>query len=133
MKGLKTVLWVCGGCFLLGFIGLVAPWPWLVRMFEMYGVAPPVVGPLEAYMIRMLAALIGIVGVFFLVLALHPERYAPMVFLAATGLILFCVFTLAGGIHYRFPARVFLPDTLFLGTTGTLILVLAVKAFKKGV
>ena len=130
MKGLKIVLWVCAIACLPGFLVLVMPWPMIAGMFELYGLGAPTVGPLEAYMFRLTGAMLGLVGVFFLLLALRPMQHRPMLLLAGIGLLAFSLITLVGGIHYRFPLRVFLPDTLFCGITGALIVVFRAKTLR---
>ena len=97
MKGLKIVLWVCAIACLLGFLGLVMPWTAITRMFQLYGLSPLATQPVEAYMLRLTAALVGMIGVFFLLLALQPLRYGPMLYLAAFGLLAFSLLTLVAG------------------------------------
>jgi len=130
MKGLKIVLWVCAIACLLGFLGLVVPWTAITRMFRLYGLSPLATQPVEAYVLRLGAALVGMVGVFFVLLALRPLHYGPMLFLAAFGLLAFSLLTLVGGLRYGFVLRAFLPDTIFCATTGALILFFRSRAVK---
>lgn len=68
MKGIKNTLSVCAIVFLPSFIFAVLPWQVLIDWFTQYEIQIPA-DPFTAFCARMLYAIFGMVGVFFIILA----------------------------------------------------------------
>lgn len=130
MKGLKVILWICGVSCLLGFIFAVLPWRAITTLFEWFGIQPLEPRPIIVYMIRLFSVIVGMIGIFFIILALNPLNYGAMLLLAAYGLLCYGVLCLAGGIRYGFPVWVYTGDVIFGVAFGVLILVFRKKAMQ---
>jgi len=131
MKGLKVVLWICGVSCLLGFIFAVLPWRTITTLFEWFGIQPLEARPIIVYMIRMFSVIVGMIGIFFVFLALNPLNYGAMLLLAAYGLLCYGVLSLVGGIRYGFPIWIFAGDVIFGVAFGILILVFRKKTMQE--
>lgn len=123
MRGLKICLWVAGVACLLSVFGMFLP----VVVFESIAKAcgnqtfPD--SPLFLYAIRVMSATYVAVGVFFVILALHPMKYGVMVpfsGLAAVFLGVVCAIT---GLAVKMPPLWFLGDSLSCVVLGVLIVV----------
>lgn len=130
MKGLKITLWICGILCLLGFICAALPWNAISTLCQWFGVQPPIAAPITVYIIRLCLAITGLIGVFFIILALNPLKYDSMLLLAAYGLLCYGLFCLAGGIRYTLPARIYAGDIIFSFVAGILILIFRKKAIQ---
>ena len=130
MQGLKTILWICAVLCLLGSVFAAMPWPAVTAVFGWFGVDLPMADPITVYMFRLTMAISGLIGAFFVLLALDPLRYGAMLPLAAYGLMCYAVFCLAGGIRYELPAWSYCGDVIFGAAAGVLLLVFRKQAMQ---
>lgn len=133
MNGLKTVLWICAICCLLGFVFAALPWQATTDLFQAFGVQPPTPEPITVYMFRLCLAMFGLIGIFFIILARNPLGYGAMLPLAAYGLLCFGVFCLVGGTRYGLPPWAYYGDAIFGIVAGVLILILRKKAVQTNI
>ena len=125
MNGLKIILWLCAVAFLLGFPLLVTPWDTINDMIGWFGVEPLPPEPLVMYLMRMSCGLLGVAGVFFVLLARNPLGYGLMLDLSGYGLIAIGLVAPSVGLSLGLPAMVFVADTVFALAFGTAIITLA--------
>jgi len=124
MRALKICLWIAGVGCLLSVFGMFLPisvWQSIAKAFGVQLVLPET--PLFVYMVRLMSATYVGVGVFLVILALHPVKYAVMVpFTGITAVLLglFCGLT---GLVVAMPLLWFLGDSLSCLVLGVLILV----------
>ena len=130
MQGLKTILWICAVGCLTGFVFAALPWPAITAVFGWFGLDPPTNEPITVFMFRLTMAISGLIGVFFVILALDPLRYGAMLSLAAYGLMCYAVFCLAGGIRYGLPLWTYCGDVIFGAVVGVLLLVFRKQAMQ---
>jgi len=119
MKGLRVILWVCAIACLLSFVMLFIPWRFMAAWITSMGVEVLAAAPFKAYMARLILGTVGLVGIFFAILATDP-------LLIFMGLI-----CLAGGIRYHLPPIMFYGDMIFCLVFGALILVFRAKALSE--
>jgi len=131
MKGLRVILWVCAIACLLSFVMLFIPWRFMAAWITSMGVEVLAAAPFKAYMARLILGTVGLVGIFFAILATDPLRYGPMLPLAGCGLIFMGLICLAGGIRYHLPPIMFYGDMIFCLVFGALILVFRAKALSE--
>ena len=84
--------------------------------------------PITVYLIRLCLSMVGLIGVFFIVLARNPIKYNGMLFLAAYGLLFYGLFCLVGGIGYALPVWIYAGDVIIGFVAGVLILIFRKKA-----
>jgi len=130
MKVLKIILWVCAICCLLGFIFAAFPWGAITAWFNWFEYQPPAAEPITVFMFRLCLATFGIIGIFFVLLALNPLKYGAMLLLAAYGLLCYGVFSLVGGIRYVLPVWMYAGDVIFGVIGGVLIPIFRQKAIQ---
>ncbi len=128
MKGLKVVLWICAICCLLGFVFAAFPWRVISVWFQWTGAEPPTPDAITVYVFRLFMAMLGLFGIFFVILAREPLKYGAMLQLAAYGLLAFGVFCLVGGIKYPIPLATYIGDVVFGVVAGVLLLVFRRRA-----
>jgi hypothetical protein len=131
MKGLKIILWICAISCLLGFISAALPWPVITASYRWAGIQPPAAEPTTVFILRLFLATVGMMGIFFVILARNPLSYGAMLLLAAYWLIVFGIFYLVGGIRYRLPAWNYSQKAIISVVLGVLILILRKKAIRK--
>ncbi len=124
MRALKICLWIAGiGC-LLSVFGMFLPlrcFESLAKTFGIQLVLPD--SPLFLYALRVMSATYVAVGVYFVILALHPMKYAvlvPFSGLAAVFLGLVCAIT---GLAVGMSLWWFLGDSVCCVVLGVLIVV----------
>lgn len=122
MRALKACLWIMGiGCA-LGTLTLLVPMGMLEKFGGMFGQGSFPQQPLFNYVLRGLMATYAGVGGFYIILALHPERYGVMVpFSGVAAIFVGLVLGIYGGLT-GVPKLWFLGDSVFCVTLGTLIL-----------
>jgi hypothetical protein len=128
MKGLKIILWICAISCLLGFIFGVLPWSVITTFYHWTGIQPPTAEPTTIFLVRLLLKTIGMMGIFFVILARNPLSYGAMLLLAAYGLICFGIFYLVGGIRYGIPIWYCSLKSISSVVLGVLILLFRKKA-----
>ena len=128
MMGLKIVLWIYGVLCLLGVVCAALPWAGIVTLCQWFAVPAPDANAVTVYLIRLSLAMTGMVGVFFIVLALDPLRYGAMLSLAGWGLFCYALFCLVGGVRYGLPALAYVGDVVFGFVAGALIVAFRKKA-----
>jgi hypothetical protein len=106
----------------LGFIVAALPWSTLVACYQWFGYQFPSSEPLIIYMVRIFAATFGLIGIFYLILALNPLKYGSMLLLAVFGMLSTSAFCLVGGIWYSLPVFVYLFDVITCAVLGLLIM-----------
>ena len=130
MKSLKVTLWICGVLCLLSFIFAALPWRVITALCEWVGFQFPAASPIIVYMIRLCLAVVGLIGVFFIILGRNPLKYGAMLLLAAYGLLCYGLFCLVGGIRYALPVWMYAGDVIFGFVAGVLILMFRKKAMQ---
>ena len=130
MRALKICLWIAGILCLLSIGGMFLPhsaWESIVKFFGAESLHQAIVqipdSPLVEYAVRVGSATYVAVGVYLIILALHPMKYPvliPFTGLAAVFLGLVCGIT---GLAVGMSPVWFLGDTLSCVIVGVLILV----------
>lgn len=123
MRGLKVCLWIAGIFCLSSVAGVFAPmsaWP---RVTGVFGVESLPDAPVFVYFARLLSATYGAIGVFFIILALRPEKYGVLVPFSAVASVLIGATALITGAVAQMPAKWFVCDSLPCIVLGVLIFV----------
>jgi len=123
MRGLKICLWIAGILCLLSVFGIFLPIRVVESLARAFGVQTLPDSPLVMYAVRVMSATYAGVGVYFVILALHPMKYGVMVpftGLAAVFLGVVCGIT---GLAVGMPVLWFLGDSLSCAVLGVLIVV----------
>jgi len=123
MRGLKIVLWIAAVLCLLSVFGLFLPMSAWQKMTEFFGVGSLPDSPLLLYIARLLSATYAGVGVFFVILALNPEKYGTLVLFSAIASIALGIACALTGLAVKMPNLWFLSDALSAIILGILILV----------
>jgi hypothetical protein len=125
MRALKICLWIAGILCLLSVFGMFLPisaWESIVKFFGTESLGLPD-SPLVEYAVRVGSATYVAVGVYLIILALHPTKYPvliPFTGLAAVFLGVVCGIT---GLVAAMSPLWFLGDSLSCLVLGILILV----------
>ena len=129
MRALKICLWIAGILCLLCVFGMFLPisaWESVVKFFGAESLHQAIVqipdSPLVEYAVRVGSATYVAVGVYLIILALHPMKYPvliPFTGLAAVFLGVVCGIT---GLVTTMPPLWFLGDSLSCLVLGILIL-----------
>ncbi len=127
MKTLKIALWIAAlGCLTaVPFVFL--PWTVLENIFLWVGNDPIPDVPVVIYIFRVVCGIIGLIGVFFLILARNPLDYGPMLNLAAIGLIVFGVISFLLGFNIGVQPIVYVGDALSGVILGMIIWIFSSK------
>lgn len=128
MKFLQAALCVTAFGCLTAFPFIFLPLNAVNEIITRFGAQPFPNLPSVVYLFRIACAIICLIGVFFVILALNPMRYGPMLRLGAYGLIIFGVLSLVFGSTLELPKVVFIGDGAAGLILGTLIATLAKKA-----
>ena len=130
MRGLKICLWIAGiGC-LLSVFGMFLPvsvWESLAKVFGIESLSLSD-SPLFEYAARLMSATYVGVGVFFVILALHPMKYGVMVPFSGWAAVVLGVICAITGLVTGIPVWWFLGDALSCVVLGVLVLVFWRKA-----
>ncbi|MHC4572130.1 MAG: DUF4345 family protein [Planctomycetota bacterium] len=123
MRGLKICLWIAGILCLLSVFGIFLPIRAIESLARAFGVQTLPDSPLVMYVIRAMSATYAGVGVYFVILALHPMKYGVMI--PFTGLAAVFVGVVCGitGMVVGMPPLWFLGDFVSCTVLGVLILV----------
>ena len=124
MRGLKICLWIAAVACLLSVAGIFLPlssWESVANFFGIESLHLPD-SPLVEYAVRLMSATYVAVGVYLIMLALHPMKYPaliPFTGLASVFLGVVCGIT---GLIIKMPVLWFLGDSLGCLVLGILIL-----------
>lgn len=124
MRGLKICLWIAGVGCLLSVFGMFLPisvWESIAKVFGVQLVLPD--SPLFVYVVRVMSATYVGVGVFFVILALHPMNYGVLVPFSGLAAIVLGVVCAITGLVVGMPTLWFLGDSLSCVVLGVLIVV----------
>jgi len=122
MRGLKICLWIAGVLCLLSVFGMFLPISALEYIAKVFGIESLPDSPLFVYAARvMLATYVG-VGVFFIILALHPMDYGVLVPFSGIAAVVLGVVCAITGLIVAMPVLWFLGDSLSCLVIGVLIL-----------
>ncbi len=123
MRALKICLWIAGILCLLSVFGMFLPVRVVESLARVFGVQTLPDSPLVMYAVRVMSATYAGVGVFFVILALHPMKYGVMI--PFTGLAAVFVGVVCGttGLAVGMPPLWFLGDFVSCTVLGALILV----------
>lgn len=123
MRALKICLWIAGILCLLSVVGMFLPVRVVESLARAFGVQTLPDSPLVMYAVRVMSATYAGVGVYFIILALHPMKYAVLI--PFTGLAAVFVGAVCGitGLMVEMPALWFLGDFVSCTVLGVLILV----------
>ncbi|MHC4791574.1 MAG: hypothetical protein ACYS8Y_09100 [Planctomycetota bacterium] len=123
MRGLKICLWIAGVGCLLSVFGMFLPIRVVESLARAFGVQTLPDSPLVMYAVRVMSATYAGVGVYFVILALHPMKYrvlVPFTGLAAVFVGVVCGIT---GLAVAMPSLWILGDFVSCTVLGVLILV----------
>ncbi|MHC4456909.1 MAG: hypothetical protein ACYS0I_07420 [Planctomycetota bacterium] len=123
MRGLKICLWIAGVGCLLSVFGMFLPNRVFESLARAFGVQTLPDSPLVMYAVRVMSATYAGVGVYFVILALHPMKYrvlVPFTGLAAVFVGVVCGIT---GLAVAMPSLWILGDFVSCTVLGVLILV----------
>ena len=84
--------------------------------------------PIVIYIFRVVCGVIGLIGVYFIILARNPLNYGPMLDLGAYGLILFGLLALILGLKIGMPPIAYIGDALSGLILGIIIAIFSSKA-----
>jgi hypothetical protein len=130
MRTLKICLWIAGVVCLLSVSGMFLPFSTFESIAGAFGVESLPDSPLFLYMIRVMSASYVGVGVFFVILALHPLKYGVMVPFSGLAAVFVGIVCWVMGLVVRMPVLWFLGDSLSCLVLGILILIFWQKAKK---
>jgi hypothetical protein len=122
MRGLKICLWIAGVLCLLSVIGVVLPISVWESIAKVFGVEELCDSAVVVYSLRLMCATYAGVGVFFIILALHPMDYGVMVPFSGIAAVVLGAVCGITGLIVEIPALWFLGDTLSCLVIGVLIL-----------
>ena len=125
MRALKICLWIAGVLCLLSVFGMFLPisvWESIAKYFGIESLHLPD-SPLVEYAVRLMSATYAGVGVFFVILALHPMKYGVMVPFSGWAAMVLGVICAITGLVVGMPVLWFLGDALSCVVPGVLILV----------
>ena len=122
MRALKICLWITGILCLLSIFGMFLSVSSLESIAKVFGVESLPESPLILYAVRVMSATYVGVGVYFIILALHPMKYPVLI--PFTGLVAVFLGVVCGitGLVAAMPPLWFLGDSLSCLVPGILIL-----------
>ncbi len=123
MRALKICLWIAGIACLLSVFGMFLPISAWESIAKVFGIESLPDSPLFAYAARVMSATYAAVGVFFIILALHPMKYEVMVPFSGIASVFVGVVCGIAGLTAAIPTWWFLGDSLSCLVLGVLILV----------
>ncbi len=123
MRALKICLWIAGILCLLSVFGMFLPIRVVESLARAFGGEAFPDSPLVMYAVRVMSATYAVVGVYLVILALHPMKYGvmiPFTGLASVFLGVVCGIT---GLVVGMPPLWVLGDFVSCTVLGVLILV----------
>lgn len=130
MRALKVCLSVSGVLFLLGAVGLFLPDSMWVSILNFFGDESSDLSysPVGEYLIRVSLAMSSMIGVYLIVLALHPMKYPVLIPVTGLALLFLGVVCGVSGLVAAMPTMWFMGDSLSCLVLGILILLFWQKA-----
>lgn len=132
MRLLKGLLWFCGLMLLITFPMALVSWSVVEKFYEWFGLAPLAPDALNVYFYRVTCASCGMVGIYFIIIALDPVRYLPLIRLTGWGMIFLGLVALVTGITVNMKPPWYIADGGICTLLGLLITVLCPKGKKAG-
>lgn len=127
MKSLKLALWITAiGC-LVAVPFIVLPWSIVENIILLFGIEPLPNNPVVMYLFRIVCGIVGLIGIYFIILARNPLGYGPMLKLGAYGLIIFGSLSLILGVSLVMPPKVYIGDALSGLVLGIVIIILSFR------
>ena len=130
MRALKICLWIAAILCLLSVVGMFLPvsaWEPISGFFGVESFHPPH-SPLVEYMLRVASATYVAIGVYLIILALHPMKYPVLIPFTGMASIFMGVVCGINGLIAVMPGLWFLGDSLGCLIFGILILAFWQKA-----
>ena len=127
MKLLKTLLWIIGVICLVPIIFIFVPWSGLNSVTASIGIDAIPRTPLLMYSLKVCFGVAGLIGVFFILLALNPMENERMLVLGAFGLGVFGLLGLILGLVFGVDRLVFIGDAVFGIVLGVVIIGLYIR------
>ena len=124
MKLLKGLLWVCGIIFFISFPMMVVSWDVVAGLCKWFGLPALPADAMTVYAYRMLCALCGFVGLYFMVLAMDPSCCMKLVRLTGWGMMFVGIVAIVTGIMVNMQPPWYIADGGFGVLIGLLITVL---------
>jgi hypothetical protein len=125
MHGLKSCLWIAGIACLLSvcvmFFMPISIWESIAKYF---GVEALPDSPMFVYVARLTSAMWTMIGVFFIIMALNPEKYEAMIPFSGLAMVFLGMVCWVTGLVMGMPSRLVLSDSLSGIVLGTLIFAL---------
>jgi len=123
MRALKICLWIAGILCLLSVFGMFLPIRAIESLVKAFGVQTLPDSPLVMYVVRVMSATYVGVGVYFVILALHPMDYGVLVPFTGLAAVFLGVVCGIAGLAVGMPLLWFLGDFVSCTVLGVLILV----------
>lgn len=128
MKTLKVILWVLAVMFLLSFVQMILPWDYINRAIEPFGMEALPDTAMIGYLMRVMMACAGLIGIFLLIMARNPRKYLKMVKLVGWALAALGVYMLVlASLVFEFANFWYYVDPIFCLIVGVAILWLTKK------
>jgi hypothetical protein len=122
MSGLKSCLWIAGIVCLVSvcvmFFLPISAWESIAKVF---GVESLPDTPMFVYVARLTSAMWTMIGVFFIILAMNPEKYDVMIPFSGLAMVFLGMVCWVTGLVMGMPSRLVLADSLSSIVLGTLI------------
>ncbi len=122
MHGLKICLWITGiVCLLSVFVMFFLPVSVWESITKFFGVESLPDSPIFLYITRLMSAMCAVIGVFFIIMAIHPARYGIMVPFSGLATVFVGMVCWVTGLVMAMPSRWVLTDSFSCIVLGTLI------------
>lgn len=130
MKSLKLVLWICGIGFLTALPFMALPWGAVESVYRWLGEEPIPPVHTAVYVYRIACGMVGLIGIYLIILARNPLRYGPLLVLTGCGAIALGLLCLVVGLTSSMSPLIWFGDAVCGFVAGVLVLVLSWKAFR---
>jgi hypothetical protein len=128
LKALKVILWICGIGFMISFIFMLLPWSIIESLYRFFGEEPIPNIPTANYLFRISCALVGLIGIYFIILAQNPSHYRQLLIFSAVGLMACGVICVIVGLIVGISPSFLIGDGLFGIVLGIILASLIPKA-----
>mgnify|MGYP001562572531 CR=1 FL=1 len=115
---LRLLLLASAFAWAVSVVGVLLPWPMAVTALQVLGAGTIPADPMLDYWLRMAAGAFTGVGLFFLVLAIWPARFANVIGLAGGLMFLEGLVLLVHGLRLGLPPFPFYADAGFCLLVG---------------